>query len=68
MRNGVKYPEIHVQLVGLDGNAFSIIGRCLTAMRKAGLYKEEREVFRKEATNEDYDHLLATCMKWFNIE
>ncbi len=68
MRNGVKYPEIHVQLVGLDGNAFSIIGRCLTAMRKAGLSKEEREVFRKEATNEDYDHLLATCMKWFNIE
>nr|DAJ55765.1 MAG TPA: hypothetical protein [Caudoviricetes sp.] len=68
MRNGVKYPEIHVQLVGLDGNAFSIIGRCLTAMRKAGLSKEEREVFRKEATNGDYDHLLATCMKWFNIE
>lgn len=68
MRNGVKYPEIHVQLVGLDGNAFSIIGRCLTVMRKAGLSKEEREVFRKEATNGDYDHLLATCMKWFNIE
>lgn len=68
MRNGVKYPEIHVQLVELDGNAFSIIGRCLTAMRKAGLSKEEREVFRKEATNGDYDHLLATCMKWFNIE
>lgn len=64
----VKYPEIHVQLVGLDGNAFVILGRCFDAMRKAGLSKEERDSFRKEATSGNYDHLLATCFEWFDIE
>lgn len=64
----VKYPEIHVQLIGLDGNAFAILGRCLEAMRKAGLNKEERDSFRKEATSGDYNHLLTTCMEWLDVE
>lgn len=64
----VKYPEIHVQLIGLDGNAFAILGRCLEAMHKAGLNKEERDSFRKEATSGDYNHLLTTCMEWLDVE
>ena len=68
MRNGIKYPEIHVQLIGYDSNAFVILSRCLEAMRKAGLSQEEREAFRKEATSGTYDHLLATCMEWFDVD
>ena len=68
MTNEVKHPEIHVQLVGQDGNAFAIIGRCLEAMRHAGLSKEERDEFQKEATSGDYNHLLATCMEWFDVD
>lgn len=68
MTNGVNHPEIHVQLVGLDDNAFFILGRCLQAMRWAGLSKEERDKFQKEATSGNYDDLLATCMKWFDVE
>lgn len=68
MRKEVKHPEIHVQLVGLDGNAFSIIGRCLTAMRKVGLSQEERDEFQKEATSGNYDHLLITCTEWFDVD
>lgn len=68
MTNDVKHPEIHVQLVGLDSNAFSILGRCLQAMRRAGLSKEERDDFHKEATSGNYDHLLTTCMEWFDVE
>lgn len=37
----VKYSEIHVQLVGLDGNAFSILGRCQREMKKVRLSQEE---------------------------
>lgn len=33
----VKYPEITVQLVGQDGNAFNLLGLCLRAMRRANL-------------------------------
>lgn len=65
---GVKYPEICVQLVDLDGNAFAVLGRCLQAMRRAHIPQEERDKFYKEATSGDYNHLLATCMEWFNIE
>ena len=68
MSDEVKYPKIHVQLVGLDGNAFSILCRCLQAMRRAGLSQEERDNFHKEATSGNYDHLLVTCFEWFDIE
>ncbi len=63
-----KYPNIKVQLVGQDGNAFAILGNCLAAMRRAELPQEERDKFQKEATSGDYDHLLITCMEWFEVE
>ena len=63
-----KYPDIHVKLVGQNGNAFNILAICLQAMRRAGLSQEERDAFHKEATSGNYDHLLATCMKWFDVE
>lgn len=37
-------------------------------MRRAKLSKEEQDAFYKEATSSDYNHLLATCSEWFNIE
>ncbi len=63
-----KYPDIHVKLVGQNGNAFNILAICLQAMRRAGLSQEERDAFHKEATSGNYDHLLATCMEWFDVE
>ena len=63
-----KYPDITVELVGQDGNAFNLLGLCLRAMRKAGLPKEKEDAFYKEATSGNYDHVLATCMDWFNVE
>ena len=63
-----KYSEITVRLSGEDGNAFNILGICLRAMRRAGFSQEERDAFYAEATSGNYDHLLATCMKWFEVE
>lgn len=63
-----KYPDIHVKLVGQNGNAFNILAICLQAMCRAGLSQEERDAFHKEATSGNYDHLLATCMEWFDVE
>ena len=63
-----KYPEITVRLTGEDGNAFNILGICLQAMRGAGLSQEERDAFQAEATSGNYDHLLTTCMEWFEVE
>lgn len=66
--NAPKYPDIHVQLAGRDGNAFVILGLCQRAARAAGLSQEEIEAFREEATSGDYDHLLQTAMRWFSCE
>ncbi len=63
-----KYPDITVQLTGKDVNAFNILGICLSAMRQAGLSQEERDAFQAEATSDSYDHLLATCFKWFEVK
>lgn len=62
-----KYPGITIQLTGEDSNAYYILGRCHKAMVKAGL-REEYATFKEEATSDDYQHLLATVMRWFKTE
>jgi hypothetical protein len=62
------HPEIIVKLVGEDGNPFAILGRCQQAARQAGLPKPEIDSFIAEATSDDYDHLLQTCLRWFEIK
>jgi hypothetical protein len=66
-KNVLKYPEIEVQLVGTDGNAFALIGVVRKALKKAGVSKEEIGEFVDEATSGDYTHLLRTCMSWVNV-
>ena len=63
-----KYPDITVELVGKDGNAFNILGIVRRAMKYADLPQAEIEAFTAEATSGDYNHLLATCCEWVNVE
>ncbi len=62
-----KYPNITVTLTGHDGNAFVILSRCRKAAREAGLSDDEIAAFIAEAIAKDYDHLLQTAMRWFEI-
>jgi len=62
-----KHPEVKVNLVGQDGNAFSIIGRVTKALRNAGVSPEDQKQFQSEATSGDYDHLLQTVMSWVTV-
>ena len=63
-----KYPHITVELVGRDGNAFAILGRCQRAMQRAKLDRDEIGAFMAQATSGDYDNLLRTAMCWFEVE
>lgn len=63
-----KYPKINVPMVGEDGNAFAILGRVKRIMRRAGLPDSEWEAFHAEATSGDYDNVLMTVMKWFEVD
>lgn len=66
--SAIKFPNVHVQLTGMNGNAFNLLGLCKRAAQKAGVSDTEVKAFLDEATAGDYDHLLATCMKWFDCD
>jgi len=56
-----------VKLVGTDGNAFSLIGKCCEAMRVAKISKEVIEEFKKEVLSSDYNNVLVTCCKYCEV-
>ena len=62
-----KYPDIEVQLTGVDGNAFSLMGVVAKGLRRAGVSFDEIDEFRKEAMSGDYDNVLRTCMSWVSV-
>ena len=60
--------NVKVRLVGEDGNAWVILGRCRAAMRKAGYPRSFIDTFVTEATAGNYDDLLATVMRYVVVE
>ena len=48
-------------LVGVNGNAYAIMGYTSKAMRRAGFTKEEVDQMYKEATSGDYSNLICIC-------
>ncbi len=67
MSDQPKYPNVNVELLGSNSNAFALMGKVLKELRRANVSKEERDKFSAEATAGDFDHLLQTCMKWVQV-
>lgn len=63
----VKFPDVHVQLTGEDGNAFFILGRVQSALRRAGVSDEDIKAYVDEATSGDYNHVLVTTMRTVEV-
>ena len=59
--------NIHVKLVGEDGNAFAILARVRSALRRGGR-SDLVDAFTKEATSGNYTHLLATVMEYVEVD
>ena len=53
-------------LVGVDGNAYSLMGYTMDAMKKEGFSKEEVDKMLKEATAGDYNNLICVCSKYLD--
>jgi hypothetical protein len=51
-----------LNLEGMDGNAFGILGQWKQAAREAGWTPEQISTVMAEAMAGDYDHLLQTVM------
>lgn len=65
----VKYPNITVELIGKDSNAFNLIGLVQQGLKKAKVPREEVKKFQDEAMSAGgYDELLVILMSWVNIE
>ena len=50
-------------LVGIDGNAFSVMGYVSSAMRRSGYKKEEVDDYLADAQSSDYNHLLSVSVQ-----
>lgn len=57
-----------LRLSGTDGNAFSVLGKAQRAAKEAGWPKEKLDAFMNEAKAGDYDHLLQTVMRHFDVD
>lgn len=63
----------NVELTGLDGNAFMIMGRVQSAMKKHSRehedydHKEKWAEYEADATSGDYDHLLQATMRFCEV-
>ena len=53
-------------LVGVDGNAFSVMGYTAKALRTAGL-SDKVKTMNKEATSGDYNNLLCVCVGYVDM-
>ena len=57
-----------LELSGRDGNAMMILGTAQRVAKKAGWSKEKIDTVFAEATSGDYDNVLQTMMKYFEVE
>jgi len=56
-----------VQIIGEDGNAFTILGKVRRSMVDHGCDKEYIEKYMEEAMSGDYDHLLRVTMEYCEV-
>jgi hypothetical protein len=56
--------QVTLELVGLDGNAFFLIGSFTRQARREKWTPEEIDEVIQECMSNDYDHLLSTLVKY----
>jgi predicted CoA-binding protein len=60
MNNNTLHCEpVQLKLVGLDGNAWSLMGAFSQAAKKQGRSKEEIKAVMDDCMSSDYNHLLS---------
>ena len=57
-----------LELTGQDGNAISIMMRAKRVAQRAHWSQEKIEKMMTEAKSDDYDRVLQTMLKYFDVE
>lgn len=55
---------LDLELVGVDGNAYAVMGVFSRQARREGWTQEEIDLVLEEAQSGDYNHLLCTIMTY----
>ena len=63
-----KPPKVKLELVGHDGNAYSILGRARAAARSGGWTAIQLKEYMDKATSGDYNNLLSVTMDYFDVD
>lgn len=61
----MAHTKVKVKLVGEDGNAFSIIGRVLKALKRSDQPEAAAE-YLERARSGDYDNLLRVTLEYID--
>jgi len=56
--------RVNLSLVGLNGNAFNLMGQFRKQAQKEGWTKEEIDEVLNECMSGDYNHLIATLLSY----
>jgi hypothetical protein len=56
--------KVKLELVGLNGNAYALLGAFRCAARKQGRSPDEIKKVMTEATSGDYDNLLRVLVSY----
>lgn len=57
----MKYTKYN--LVGIDGNAFFVMGYVMNAMRECRFSKSDIDAYYKDATSSNYSHLICVSVE-----
>ena len=60
-----KETKPQLSIIGSDGNAFALLGKARQVAIKNGL---DWAKISEEAMSGDYNHLLSTLMKYFEVD
>lgn len=60
--------KVKLDLVGLDGNAFALMGAFQKQARREGWTKDEIKVVIDKCTSGDYDNLIVTLWDHCELE
>lgn len=67
MAQAGAFKHVRVNMRGVDGNAFNIMGVTINAMASAGVDPEYRKVYKSWAMSGDYENLLRVTALWVTV-
>jgi len=67
-KEGVRFPNVTIELTSRDGHHLSILGKALRALKSAKAPQAVIDEFLEEAKSGDRDHLLQTLFLWAVVD